>query len=539
MSLSSLRFCILLPTTLLISSCVQDTSLLGPALKSKQHFLESRPSSDLIGDGTWVGISAGHLHTCALKSDGVSFCWGNNDVGQLGNGGTSLERRPSVVAGALRFSSISVGSDRSCGLTGEGDSYCWGYNGGGQLGDGRRTFAQREPTLTLGGLTFASISPRGSHTCGLTRTGDGYCWGYLGSWLGFPSDTDPLVPTPISEALKFVDLAAGGAHTCGIAVNGTTLCWGDNLGGMLGIGSFSGPETCLEHSQFTWPCSRTPIPVLGQFSFVSVTAGGADFGGNSCGLTSNGQAYCWGLRRGNGQLGANIYSDSTASPTLVSGGYDFALLSSGYHHTCGITTSGVALCWGNNRFGQLGDGSTTDRDTPVVVSGNHTFATVSAGFFHSCGTTVTGEAWCWGNGESGQLGNGAQNSALPVQIVPAFAFNGFFRPIENRDPSGNFVLNVVKAGSAIPVKFSLGGNQGLEILSAGSPSSDPIVCAGSAITAGFDPTLATGGAELSYDPSSDTYTYVWKTDRSWRGCRQLVLRLTDGTEHRASFQFDK
>jgi len=114
-----------------------------------------------------------------------------------------------------------------------------------------------------------------------------------------------------------------------------------------------------------------------------------------------------------------------------------------------------------------------------------------------------------------------------------YAFAGFFAPVDNLP-----TLNVVKAGSAIPVKFSLAGNQGLNIFATGYPKSVTIACDSSAPADAIDSTVNAGGSSLSYDPLTNQYNYVWKTDKAWAGtCRQLVVKLTDGTSYYANFKF--
>jgi hypothetical protein len=114
-----------------------------------------------------------------------------------------------------------------------------------------------------------------------------------------------------------------------------------------------------------------------------------------------------------------------------------------------------------------------------------------------------------------------------------FNFSGFLQPVDNLP-----ALNQVKAGQGIPVKFSLGGDQGLNILASGSPSSMRVVCDGSAAIDAIEQTVTTGGSSLSYDATTNTYTYVWKTEKSWANtCRQLMVTLTDGTVHEAQFKF--
>jgi hypothetical protein len=122
-----------------------------------------------------------------------------------------------------------------------------------------------------------------------------------------------------------------------------------------------------------------------------------------------------------------------------------------------------------------------------------------------------------------------------------YDFSGFFAPVDNTDVNGDLVLNKLKAGSAVAVKFSLGGDQGLDIFEAGYPKSQDILCDSDATVDGIEQTVNAGGSSLSYDAATDTYTYVWKTDKNnWgKTCRQLVVKLDDGTFHRANFQFTK
>ena len=114
------------------------------------------------------------------------------------------------------------------------------------------------------------------------------------------------------------------------------------------------------------------------------------------------------------------------------------------------------------------------------------------------------------------------------------SFSGFLRPIDNLP-----ALNIVKAGSAVPVKFGLGLYLGPSIFEAGYPLTRAIDCASGAPLDPADRTSAAGNSGLQYDASSNQYTYVWKTSSAWAAgsCRQLVVRLTDGTEHVANFKF--
>ena len=131
------------------------------------------------------------------------------------------------------------------------------------------------------------------------------------------------------------------------------------------------------------------------------------------------------------------------------------------------------------------------------------------------------------------VGNAGSASVAYTVIAVVYDFSGFFQPVDNLP-----TLNAVKAGSAIPVTFALGGNQGLSIFAAGYPTSQPIACDGGALVDDVEQTVTAGSSSLSYDATTGQYTYVWKTDKAWAAtCRQLNVRLADGTDHRANFKF--
>jgi hypothetical protein len=120
-------------------------------------------------------------------------------------------------------------------------------------------------------------------------------------------------------------------------------------------------------------------------------------------------------------------------------------------------------------------------------------------------------------------------------VAVVYDFDGFFRPVD----MGN-VVNSVKAGSAVPIKFSLNGDQGLDILAAGSPTLTFTACATGTTVDVVEETVTAGGSSLSYDAAADQYVYVWKTLKTWAGkCGTFGLKLDDGTTHTALFSFTK
>lgn len=195
-----------------------------------------------MGGRKLLAFAPGMAHSCAIMAaDSTAWCAGNNPHGELGDGTTSFSSVPVAVAGGMKFISIATGNEYSCGITVSGETYCWGRNEFGQLGDPGETGAQSSlPRLVTGGHVFRSISTGGVTACGLTADGTAYCWGnnYYGL-LGNNSGTGGFSATPVAVTggLKFDVVSVGGWHACGIAKTGYTYCWGDWSSSATGTGS--------------------------------------------------------------------------------------------------------------------------------------------------------------------------------------------------------------------------------------------------------------------------------------------------------------
>ena len=171
------------------------------------------------------------------------------------------------------------------------------------------------------------------------------------------SGADSVAPTP-STAIALVGLSAGGSTTCGLGPAGKAYCWGENNSGQLGTGVMPGRPTCGGIQ-----CNPAPVPVAGGFRFRALGTGGL----HTCGVTDSDKAYCWGNNR-SGQLGIGSPEGPQVCPGLVGCSPTpievpslppVAAIVVGLVHTCGLTRDGVAYCWGSNTYGQLGTGSTT------------------------------------------------------------------------------------------------------------------------------------------------------------------------------------
>ncbi len=347
-------------------------------------------------------LVAGSTHTCKLSSDGAAYCWGGNGQGQGGIGELSTRiRQPMAVATTLRFVRLAAGYVHTCGLTADGSAYCWGWNGRGELGDGT-TQTRTVPSPVATTLRFSTmVGGTGPVTCGVTGTGQAYCWGQnSGGQVGDGTNVDRLTPTAVAapEAFRLLTM---GYETCGLAASGRSYCWGNNTFGGLGVGD------TLKRA--------APTPVAGGVSFAALAAG-AEF---VCGLTPAGVLYCWG-QNNYGQLAQGQIRQSITTPGLVAGDLRLASLTAGYAHACGLAPDGRAYCWGANSTGAVGDGSSEAiRPAPIPVAGGLTFQLLVAGSDHTCGVTSSASLYCWGSNGVGQLGDSTFTSRNSPVLIPA------------------------------------------------------------------------------------------------------------------------
>jgi alpha-tubulin suppressor-like RCC1 family protein len=166
-----------------------------------------------------------------------------------------------------------------------------------------------------------------------------------------------------------------------------------------------------------------PISTTPPWTLLSVSGGGH----HGCGVTAANAAYCWGWnyfgQLGNGEVGDN--EDNEPTPVAVVGGHSFSSIVAGLYHTCAITTTGAAWCWGQGGSGELGNGDDTvfGSMVPLAVAGGHTFAKLAAGGSHTCGITTAGALYCWGLGTGGALGTGGtSNSWTPLPVAAGTVF---------------------------------------------------------------------------------------------------------------------
>lgn len=326
---------------------------------------------------------------------------------------------------------VAAGWGHTCAIDTEQSAYCWGRDATGQIGRGEVGgdgvhVPHPEPVLDADGggpLTgIQQIDGGDGHTCALTTEGTVYCWG--ANFDGRLGDGDPSDPKPLPVAVRdttgdgvlsdVVEIAVGWQFACAITADQLLYCWGNNNEGKLGIGRVGGIEP-------------VPVPVLdstGQAPLTGVTTVTAA-SSHACAV-AGGTLHCWGSNF-QGQLGIGEISGGSPLPVPVSGDMSGVVrVAAGPSHTCAVTGTGAAYCWGANWSGQLGRGSTDgtgstpaevlDPDGTAPLSG---VASIATGSNHTCAVTGSGAVYCWGSTSFGQTGHGEAGGPelnLPVQV---------------------------------------------------------------------------------------------------------------------------
>jgi len=370
-------------------------------------FLQYAPPISGWAAAPAISVGNGFGSPCALTSAGEMQCWGDNELGQFGNGTTTSSTTPVPVTGLQSgVIAISVGSSSTCAVTSAGAAECWGYNAYGELGNGTTTNSTTPVPVTglQSGVIAISAGGGFGSACAVTSVGAAQCWGdNRYGQLGNGTTTSSSLPVPVTGLQSgVIAISVGDLHTCAVTSAGAAVCWGNNADSQLGNGTFAN--------------SSTPVPVTGLQSGVIAISAGNDF---TCALTNAGAVQCWG-DSDSGALGNAEYPQSP-TPIPVTGLQSgvTAISASFVDSACALTSAGAVQCWGNNEYGKLGNGTTTSSTTPVPVTGLQSgVIAISAGGFNGCALTDTGAVQCWGDNLQGQLGNGTttNNSSTPVNV---------------------------------------------------------------------------------------------------------------------------
>lgn len=361
-------------------------------------------------------MCTGSGFTCSLKNDGTSgvYCWGDNYIGQLGDGTTTQRLSPVSVTGISSARSVVCGDHFACALLTDGSVKCWGENFNGQLGigvgpDDRTAYPVPRAVTGLGAGTTVSIGVGGAGTtvCAVTTSGAVKCWGANngGQCGDGTSGNNRLTPVQVSGITSGATYATAGIPNGCAIVSGSLKCWGDNSAGEMGNGTTSSTPV------------TTPQAVLtGGVTWVSI-------GGGTIVAVQSGALKTWG-NNAYGGVGDGTQTDRYTPVTIAASGAMNS--SSGALGDACAVINHVPKCWGINASGNGGNGSTSPTFilSPSQVIGQ-SFGALAVGstIWQACdiyGPGVTEAMYCWGDNSDGAIGDGTTTQRLNPVHVPGF-----------------------------------------------------------------------------------------------------------------------
>ena len=350
----------------------------------------------LSGSLTTAAVAAGTAHTLLLKPDGTLYAWGSNAQGQVGDGTTTARWSPVPVAALTGVVAIAAGDSHSLALRVDGTAWAWGDNYYGQLGDGTST--DRLLPIQVPGLAGgAAVAAGGQHSL-LTKS-DGSAWSWGGNsygQLGIGSTTNSLVPAQIPDLQNVVAVVAGMWHSVARRADGSLVAWGRNDNRQLGDG--------------TTTQRNSPVAV----SLPATIAAGPSAGASN-GLAAASDNVAWGWGSG----GSSSLCGLTATAPAAIAGLTVNAVAAGGAFSVFRVLDGTLQACGYNVYGSLGAGSTVGQSsTPLAVVGLTGVESLAAGDGHALAVTPGGIVWGWGRNLNGQIGDGTTvNRNVPVRIT--------------------------------------------------------------------------------------------------------------------------
>lgn len=358
----------------------------------------------------WLSITAGEGFALALQRDGTLWAWGVNYDGQLGDGTTTERGSPVRVAGGMKWRQVTAGAYHTVAIAQDGTLWAWGYNGYGQLGNGTQTGGLNHgnaptpvPQQVGTAHTWVSSAASTYSSGAVEQNGTVWTWGY-GFSTG-PGLSSQLTPQPVALPTPARRVILGLHTTLMLACDGTLWGYGYTYYGQLGDGTYTTRE---RPSALTVGRTWTQV-VMGEDHVVA--------------LQPDGSIWAWGAN----VFGAIGHPSLTAfavfAPRQAGLGTNWTNVSTSQFHTLAVQRDGSLWSWGQNTWGEAGDGTTTSRRLPTQVGTETTWQRVSAGYSHSLALRRDGTLWAWGLNSEGQVGDGTTTYRVtPQQIAGGAAW---------------------------------------------------------------------------------------------------------------------
>lgn len=356
---------------------------------------------DLFSSSGISMVSAGHWGTtCAVRTDGSLWCWGDNSNGVFGNGTEYSTRIPVQINTDSDWRGVSVGVNHTCALKADDSLWCWGLNDYGQIAVNGVSRSNIPVQVGLD-RDWRSVHIGGNSTCALKIDGSLWCWGKnkIDSTVGVLGvgsySENVLIPSQVGISSNWTSIDGYEGYLCALNNVGELWCWGNIVG------------------------SNMPLFIDGT-GWLDVDVSGASDLGTCLIKQADGSRWCWGDNR-DGRLG-NGTTGSVSSLSQMSNDSGWMDISGGVDHICGLHTNKSISCWGYDRY-RLGAGTDADRQPyPTPIAGNSQWLQLDTGGVHTCAVRDDNTLWCWGSGIEGQLGIGGAGSSaksIPVAVTNA------------------------------------------------------------------------------------------------------------------------
>ncbi len=464
---------------------------------------------------------------------GSLYAMGWNSYGQLGTGDRANRSTPTPVLSlpdGRKVVAVAGGESASLAQANDGSLWAWGNGNYGQIGNGSfaTTYSPVQVNALLGGRTAAQIAAGALHNLVVANDGSLWAWGLGGSGqLGHgrtDSRVSPVQVNALPEGRTAVQIAGGREHSLALASDGTVWAWGNGYYGQLGYGGNGN----------VYSPNRVNLSPLGGRTVIAIASGYY----HSVALAGDGTVWAWG-HGFNGELGNGsgglAYTPIQVTPVWGAGRMPVSI-ATGIGHTIALMNDGTIWAWGDNYYGQIGNGTTADAYYPTAVNlsplGSQTIKTIAAGGFHNYVLATDGSLWGWGNAQNGELGNGSFSPPVftsPIRVNPLPAGKTILR-IAGGSSANGFIL----AGDANQFPVAVNDSYGtpedgvLTVPASGvlANDSDPD---GDALTVTSASTPAYGTLSMNAD-GSFTYTPV----ANYNGPDSFNYTIADGKGGTAS-----
>jgi alpha-tubulin suppressor-like RCC1 family protein len=402
----------------------------GGALGNASTSIAFTPVTTFVGGTNWMKVNGGYTGI-ALHNNGTLWTWGNGLFGTLGNASTESRSTPvTTFAGGTNWAdaatinpedlhTLSAGTIHSAAIKTDGTLWTWGSGSSGRLGNAGSITISTPITSFAGGTNWKQVCFSGAHSVAIKTDGTLWTWGLgsngrLGNGVTTGSISTPV--TTFAGGTDWKQASGGDQHTAAIKTNGTLWSWGNGISGQLGTLTLGGritPVTTFAGGT-NWADTATTNPE----DLYTLSAGYR----HTAAIKTDGTLWTWGAGT-SGQLGNTIITGGRSTPvTTFAGGTNWKQVSVAQVHTSAIKTDGTLWIWGAGTTGRLGNANTSDRSTPVTTfTGGTDWKQISSGYGHTAAIKTDGTLWVWGNASNGRLGNG---STIGSRSTPITTFAG-------------------------------------------------------------------------------------------------------------------